>query len=114
MGKVLTQSGEFKQALTSIAIALKLNPDYADAHNNLGVANRALGQLEAAVVSYRKAVEIWPDFADAHNNLGNVLMEFGEVDQAISCYNQVAAIKAWLCSGLFQSRYGLQENGEAG
>ena len=52
--------------------ALEIKPDYAEAHNNLGLALASRGQVDEAIAHYRKALEIKPDYAEAHNNLGNV------------------------------------------
>ena len=54
---------------------LKINPNYVDAHNNLGIIFQALGEFKKARSSYQKAIEIQPDYANAHNNLGIVLKE---------------------------------------
>ena len=53
--------------------ALELEPDFAEAHNNLGNVLRALGQLEEAEACFERALELKPAFPGAHNNLANVL-----------------------------------------
>ena len=53
--------------------AVRLKPDYAEAHYNLGNAFKEQGQLAAAVAQYQEAVRLKPDYADAHLNLGNAL-----------------------------------------
>ena len=42
---------------------MQLNPDFAEAHNNLGIALKEQGKLDEAVACYRRAVELKPDFA---------------------------------------------------
>ena len=59
--------------MTSLHQALAIKPDYAEAHNNLGIAFYDRKMLQEAVASYHKAIEIKPDFAEAHTNLGSVL-----------------------------------------
>ena len=51
---------------------VRLNPDDADAHYNLGNAYYDLGQYQEAVASYKEAIRIKPDYAKAHYNLGYV------------------------------------------
>jgi len=55
---------------------LRLKPDYAEAHNNLGVA---LSQLPVrsseAIAHFEAALRIQPDYADAHYNLGVALSQ---------------------------------------
>ncbi len=49
--------------------ALKLNPDYADAHYNLGLALAGCGQIEEAIAHFQKALKLKPDHATALNDL---------------------------------------------
>jgi protein O-GlcNAc transferase len=72
---------------------LELRPGFAEAHNNLGVALKDLGQLDAALASYRKAVELKPNYAEAHNNLGTVLQTLGQPDAALSSYRRAVEIE---------------------
>jgi predicted O-linked N-acetylglucosamine transferase (SPINDLY family) len=76
--------------------ALQLKPDYAEAHNNLGIALRLQGALEEAVASYRRALQLKPDYAEAHSNLGNSLKDQGQLDEAVACYRR--AIECGLCA----------------
>jgi tetratricopeptide (TPR) repeat protein len=46
-----------------------LKPDYAEAHNNLGVTLQELGRLEEAKASYTQAIALKSDYAEAHRNL---------------------------------------------
>ncbi len=73
--------------------ALAIKPDYAEAHNNLGVALQELGKLDEAVASYHKALAIEPDYAEAHNNLGGALQELGKLDESITAYRESLRIK---------------------
>ncbi len=67
------------EAVECYRAAIAINPAFAQAHNNLGTALRALGQLDDAVASYRRAIAIDPDYADAHNNLGMALLARGDL-----------------------------------
>ena len=50
--------------------AIELNPSFANAYNNLGIALKEQGKLEEAIQVYQKAVDIQPQFANAQNNIG--------------------------------------------
>ena len=69
-----------------------LQPDYVEAHNNLGSAFKALGRYEDAVASYRKALVIDPGSAAAHSNLGNALKALGRSEDAVASYRKALAI----------------------
>ena len=45
--------GELDEAIACYGRALDLKPDYAEAHNNLGIAFHQQGNLIQALVSYR-------------------------------------------------------------
>ena len=49
--------------------AIEINPDFAEAHSNLGNILKDLGKLQDAELSFRKAIEINPDFAMAYYSL---------------------------------------------
>ena len=50
---------------------LKLKPDVAEAHSNLGDVLLDQGKPVEAIACFRKALELKSDFAEAYNNLGN-------------------------------------------
>jgi protein O-mannosyl-transferase len=72
---------------------LEIEPDYVEAHNNLGTILVGNGRVDEAIVHYRKVLEIKPDHVEAHNNLGVVLAGNGRVDEAIVHYQKALAIK---------------------
>jgi tetratricopeptide (TPR) repeat protein len=74
--------GRLDEAVTSFQQALWLQPDYPDAHNNLGNVFFFQGRYELAEASYRQALALEPDFAEAHNNLGNTLVCQGRYEEA--------------------------------
>jgi protein O-GlcNAc transferase len=68
----------------SFKYAIQLEPNYPDAHNNLGNALRELGDaahLDEAVQSYRSALALKPDHPYAYNNLGNAMKDKGLVKE---------------------------------
>ena len=60
-------------------MAIKIKPDYADAHYNLGNALRREGKNSEAISHYKMAIKINPDYADAYNNLGIAVLLRGRL-----------------------------------
>lgn len=51
--------------------ALSMNPKYADAHSNLGVALHTTGDMRRALQSYKHAVALLPTHTNAAMNLAS-------------------------------------------
>ena len=66
--------------------ALRIRPDYAEAHNNLGATLIGTpGRAAEAIAHFEAALRIQPDYADAHYNLGVALAESpGRTREAIA------------------------------
>jgi tetratricopeptide (TPR) repeat protein len=68
--------------------ALAIDPDHAEAHNNLGTIFYGRGQLDEAIVHYERVIALKTDCADTHCNLGIALATLGRYDGAILRYKR--------------------------
>ena len=73
-------------AIAEYRAALRIQPDLAAAHANLGIALQAKGDLDEAIAEYRTVIRLCLDYAAAHTNLGIVLKAKGDLDGAIAEY----------------------------
>ena len=73
-----------------------------EAHNNLGNAQRGLGQLEAAAEAFRRALQLEPSAA-RQTNLANVLGDLGRFAEAEAGYRRAIALDR----GFAAARHGL-------
>lgn len=87
----LAQSN-YQAALEPLRRALKLKPEVAELHYNLGYVLERLDRPEEAVAAYRRAVQIKPNLAEAHNNLGNVLKDLKRYEEALAAYQRAAVM----------------------
>ena len=74
--------------------AIDLNPNYSEAHFNLGVTLQKQGKFKKAEESFRKVVALNPDYAaEAQFKLGFVLQKQGELKRAIESYTKAIKLK---------------------
>ncbi len=88
LGAVLQRWGRTQEAIGHFEKALRMEPDYAEAHCNLGAVLGQAGRLQEAIAHYEQALRIKPDIAVAHNNLAGALLKAGNVEDAIRHYRE--------------------------
>ena len=69
-GASLLALERLEEALAALEQALRLDPNYAGAHNNRGHALRQLGRLEEAIASFDQALRLNPNDDNAYNSRG--------------------------------------------
>ena len=72
--------------------AIEINPNHANANNNLGMVFDGLGEIKKAIGCFQKAIKIQPNNTSILNNLGTASKEMGELNEAISFYKKVLEI----------------------
>jgi tetratricopeptide (TPR) repeat protein len=87
-GRRLNHARRFDEAIVAFEAALSLEPNYADAHNGLGVALHGTARVRAAMAAYRRALEIEPGHAKAHNNIGAAHLGRNQLGLAIASYRR--------------------------
>jgi len=98
-GLVHASKGNYDRAIAEFTQSIKINPNYADAYNNRGLAYYNKGNkddYDKAIADYTQAIKINSNYADAYFNRGSLyqvlgweLGEIGYYDRAIADYTQV-------------------------
>ena len=81
-GNLFYNLNKFEEAEKEYREAIKINPDYADAHNNLGALLQNLKRYEETEKEFREAIKINPNYANAHYILGFLLEELKRYEEA--------------------------------
>jgi len=84
--------GQIENSIAHLSEAVRLNPDYSDAHITFGLALAKQGKFDQAISEYNKALEINPLYYGAHQNLANALRGLGKFEQAAFHYLQEVRI----------------------
>jgi tetratricopeptide (TPR) repeat protein len=82
-----------QEAAVHFRESLRLNPESAPAHYNLGTALSLQRRFDDAVTEFREAVHLDPDHAEAHNNLGAMLHVSGRLDEAAEHYRRAIRLR---------------------
>ena len=89
----LKKKGELDAAVQVHHQALRIQPDFAEAHRNLGDILQKQGKYDKAVEAYQRAIQIQPNYAAAYNNLGIAWQKQGKLEQAIQIYHKTLVIR---------------------
>jgi tetratricopeptide (TPR) repeat protein len=68
--------------------AIELDPNYADAYYNRGLAHYDLKEYERAIEDYNKAIELDPNYVNAYYNRGLAYYYLMQYERAIEDYNK--------------------------
>ncbi|MEX2260842.1 MAG: tetratricopeptide repeat protein [Bryobacteraceae bacterium] len=92
MGIAYHQMMDLNQAKKHYEKALKINPKYPEAINNLGTVHYAKKSYRRAINQYKKALKVAPLSASVHSNLGTAYFARKKYKDALKAYGQALAI----------------------
>jgi tetratricopeptide (TPR) repeat protein len=77
------QQAQLEKAADDFQAAIRLAPDLAEAHLNLGLVQNRQGKLEKAIESFEKALQLKPSLTGVHAALGIDLLALGKPGEAV-------------------------------
>ena len=93
------EADDFDDKIEYYSNAIEIDPNYADAYNNRGLAyhdkyfyDRAIIHCDKAIADYSKAIEIDPNLAEAYSNRGVSYANKDDYDHAIADYSKAIEI----------------------
>jgi tetratricopeptide (TPR) repeat protein/serine/threonine protein kinase len=81
------------KAVAALREAIRVKPDLAYTHANLGVALMRQGKLDEAIAEDREAIRLRPDDGPVHFNLGTALGRQGKLGEAITAYREAIRLQ---------------------
>jgi Tfp pilus assembly protein PilF len=79
--------------------ALRLNPNYPEAHINLATILRRTGQTDASEREYRVAIQLQPANVEAHSGYGALLLGQGRAGEALREFREVVKLRPGYADG---------------
>ncbi|MCJ7811294.1 MAG: tetratricopeptide repeat protein, partial [Dehalococcoidia bacterium] len=92
--------------------ALRLRPDYAEAHYNYAFLLKERGDLEGAEGHYQEALRLRPDDPKAHYNYAILLKERGDLKGAEGHYQEALRLRPEYAEAHYNYAVLLQERGD--
>ncbi|MCD6153554.1 MAG: tetratricopeptide repeat protein, partial [Syntrophobacterales bacterium] len=86
-GEDLFAKGDVESALNAFTETIEINPNFATAHNNLGVLYWQTGEVQKAVDHFARALEIDPNDRDTILNCGELFKSLEKVEDAKNIYS---------------------------
>jgi tetratricopeptide (TPR) repeat protein/thiol-disulfide isomerase/thioredoxin len=100
-GAAFSQAGYYDQAIREFTLALETEPDYAEAHYNLGTLYLKQGKPDEARRHLQRALQLRHDYPDALNNLGLLAAQAGDMPEAIRYFKEAIAQRPDYALALF-------------
>lgn len=92
-GSLLSQDGDFDQAIACYRMALSVEPDAVQTHLPLANALAKSGQLDSAIIHYQHAARHQPEHASTQLSLGDTFEKQGRRSDAIACYRRAVELE---------------------
>ncbi len=108
-GVALHQGGDLEAAADSYRKALRANPRYALAYNNLGVVLESLGDSVAAREALQRAAQLDPELVRARLNLARWSLRHRDPMSALAVARELAAFHPTLADAWFEMGVALIE-----
>jgi tetratricopeptide (TPR) repeat protein len=93
LGTYYSNKSMFPEAIDELDSALKLDPDYGMALNELAYTYSRSGDFERAIEYFRKYAALSPGDANPFDSMGELYFKLGRVDEAIVQFKKALEIK---------------------
>jgi len=87
------KKGDNQLAQIRLRNAIEIDPEFADAYNDLGVVVGWLGDVDEATKQFRRAIELVPNHHKAVRNLSIALYILGRCHEAIPVARRTSGVK---------------------
>ena len=105
---MLCRQGKLEQASAHYIEALRLNPGYGDAHDNLGEVLCRQGKFADASAHFAEALRLNPDDSEAHDNRAKLmaacpLAEYRDGNKAVEFATRACELTEWKNPGFLDT-----------
>jgi tetratricopeptide (TPR) repeat protein len=94
---------QWNLAIQSYLQAVRIEPRFVEAWNNLGYCYRKVKDNQKALDAYRRAIDIKPDFKFAHEYIGRLYIAMGNREAAMRHYEILRRLDAKMAAELLRA-----------
>lgn len=87
---------QYEQAIEKLTEAADIDPGFAEAYNQLGIAHFLAGHFDESILACRKAIQLVPSHFGAIAGMGHCFAQLGELNLALRCYRRARRINPQL------------------
>ena len=89
LGNIQKKLNKLAEAVVSFENAIKITPNFSEAHNNLGNTKKLLNKKDEAIYHYKKAIKLKDDNVAALINLSTILKEKNNYLELLEVYEKI-------------------------
>ncbi len=88
LGNTLFGQQKYEQAIEQYKKAVAINPEYSQSYNQMGYANRFIGNYDEAEQAFKQYIKLIPDDPNPYDSYAELLMKMGEHKKSIDYYEK--------------------------
>jgi tetratricopeptide (TPR) repeat protein len=88
IAQVYTATRENEKAVEYFTLAMEMDPNYSEYHNERGNVYLAMGRFDDAIRDYRDAIRLSAPFPEVWTNLGQCYRQMGRLEDAAAAYTR--------------------------
>ena len=102
-GEEYSRKKNWNLAIQAYLQAVRLDPKFAEAWNNLGFCYRKVKQYDKAFDAYKQALDLRPDYPNAHEYMARTYLAMGNKDGAMREYEILMRLDAKMAAELMKA-----------
>jgi tetratricopeptide (TPR) repeat protein len=102
-GKAHEKKKSWDLAIAAYQQAVRLEPKFAEAWNNMGYCHRKLKQYDKALEAYKQAITLKPDLSYPHEYMSRTYLAMGNKDSAMREYEILKRLDAKMAEQLLKA-----------
>jgi tetratricopeptide (TPR) repeat protein len=102
-GEAYSKKKSWDLAIAAYQQAVRIEPKFAEAWNNMGYCYRKAKQFDKALDAYKQAITLKPDFSYPHEYMARTYLAMGNKDAAMREYEILKRLDGKMADGLLKA-----------